>query len=438
MLSPELMRLIFEWIGTDEIKTFVNLATSYDGYLDRFIYKECTFLWRHLDLSKFPGITDTQLQSLLERINARRVTQSIVLDKSEGLPPISGAGLEPIRHSRVLQSIDLRQTETRDLGPTGLNDALVAEILSTMIPHKLAKAKVQRQFYYIATNTHAYCLPWSMFFENLNIYNLKRRLRESCSHCGTSLAIPEHFAIGEHLQDGAKCSMCNQYSCRAGWIFDSPCPRVLECHHCLESFCPTCRQVGACHRCFRTSCLECEKNHLTCRFCGITSCSECKHVLQCEDCLDYVCKSCGNTKTCSRCNKTCCEGCRTIFDCDYCQESACEECRSFAICEKCNSNACIHCYNVAGIVACDSCGVGRCAGCYNLDTMFQQCPCCGLFVCRDEFMCWNGHVCKSPGELVYSARNATADDDTDSLCTCGKKHLTSAAEQQFMCAWLVK
>lgn len=144
MLSSDLLLLVFQWIGSDDKKSFVRLSIcSHDPFLSNFIYNECTYLWKEIDLANFPGITDEQLQSLLERVNARSVTTSVVLNKDTS-SPITGAGLEPLRHSRVLESIDLRQSKSTDLGPTGLNDELVADILSTVLPHELQQVKVRK------------------------------------------------------------------------------------------------------------------------------------------------------------------------------------------------------------------------------------------------------------------------------------------------------
>ena len=125
MLSPELLLLMFQYIGTEDKKSYVRLAASSDRELANFIYTECTYLWRNLDLQEYPGIQDAQLKSLLERINARSITRSIVLDKTSDTT-ITGAGLEPLRGSEVLESIDLRQSLSLNRGPTSLDDERVA------------------------------------------------------------------------------------------------------------------------------------------------------------------------------------------------------------------------------------------------------------------------------------------------------------------------
>lgn len=111
MLSPELLVLIFQWIGLYDLKSFVWLAICSDQDLAHFIYTECTFLWREIDLANCRGITDRQLNSLLERVNARSVTKSIILHKKA---TITALGLEPLQGSRVLQSIEYCNRSTCD------------------------------------------------------------------------------------------------------------------------------------------------------------------------------------------------------------------------------------------------------------------------------------------------------------------------------------
>ena len=57
VLSTELLLIVFQYIGIDDKKAYIRLAISGDEYLAHFIYTECLYLWRQLDLSKFPGMT---------------------------------------------------------------------------------------------------------------------------------------------------------------------------------------------------------------------------------------------------------------------------------------------------------------------------------------------------------------------------------------------
>ena len=98
-----------------------------------------------IDLAKLPGITDVQLATVptrTNRINARcAVTQSITFDKKTSFS-IIGTGLEPSRHSRVLQSIHLQQSDATEYRPTRLYDEFVS---LDQIPYKPRLIKLFKQ-----------------------------------------------------------------------------------------------------------------------------------------------------------------------------------------------------------------------------------------------------------------------------------------------------
>jgi len=440
LLSPDLLLLVFQWVGPHDMKSYIRLAISCDQYIAHFIYTECAFLWKVVDLAKLPGITDSQLQSLLERVDARNVTRSILLDKTTR-SPIAGSGLEPLRHSRVLESVDLRQTSTLEVGETGLDDELVADILSTMLPHKLETVKVRKQFESNGIPMDQYCFSWSSFLTNLKLFKARKCAKESCSHCAESLA-PEGRVATQKALIGTpvQCTVCSQYSCRP-WNPNSDCPRILECRKCLEWCCP-CRQVMTCDFCNEGSCSECEQAQLTCPHCGESSCSECKEVRQCKTCRDSSCEGCRNDLfICDRCDDTYCDGCMWTRMCTICEFMFCGECSDMAYCGNCADDVCKDCQkdeSGAPVVAyCKTCDVGLCVLCGPLDD-FEECSYCGIYMCRDDPICVAKHVCTPPGELVYKSRNAMEGDDKNSLCACGKKHLESSKGQQFMCVWLQK
>lgn len=434
LLSPELLRLVFEWIGPNDTKAYIRLATCGDRELAHFIYTECTHLWKEIDLAMCPGITDPQLQSLLQRVSANTVTQSILVDKTPN-SPITGAGLEPLRHSRVLERIDLRQSTSHDLGPTGLDDELVAGILSTMLPHKLFMVKVRKQLVHDPNGLlfHEYCDSWSALLRNMRLQRALEWANKVCSHCDMPLVRSGHLAVRRFFFQNRSvlCTVCNQYSCR-GWNDDSSCPLIEQCRQCLE-WCCSCRPMVACDFCSDWNCSECEPTQLTCEVCDHTSCSECKRVRQCKTCHATGCETCrDNIITCDRCHDSFCgwADCGSVDWCDYCDALFCESCLKDERGEP-------------TIYNCASCGFGCCASCYeqyDVAEDFDECSFCGLLACSfdDEYSCLNNHACKSPGEVVYSARDAKEGDEKSSLCACGKKHLESAKGQQFMCAWLRK
>lgn len=445
LLSAELLLIIFQYIGIDDKKTYVRLAISGDDSLSHFIYTECVYLWRHVDLAQYPGITDTQLHSLLERIHAQSVTQTFVLDKNPR-NPITGTGLEPLRHSRILESIDLRQSPqspTCTAGPTGLNDELVADILSTMLPHyQLTSVKVRRQKEIDTENEtpafDRYCFPWSCFFANLCLFNARKCFQKSCSHCNEPLVrLSSTTAPGELLEGGTvQCTVCKEYSCQP-WNRNGPCPDIQQCRECLE-WCCSCRQVTECNFCYDHVCSECEQNPVTCPWCDETSCATCFGVEQCTLCRVINCVACGANEipgNCSRCGNTYCEECRFVSKCHLCFECFCEECCPVEVCNSCYASMCVECHGEG--LRCDSCGSLACDQCTkDCDCGVDKCSYCGVGVCHNDSDCAERHVCRSPADLEYMARDAYEGDDKANLCFCGNKHLASPKGQTFICGWL--
>jgi hypothetical protein len=99
--------------------------------------------------------------------------------------------LEPLRGSKVLESIDLRHSLSLNRGPTSFDDELVADILSTIIPHVLETVKVRKQYYRssdVLFDEYS-CFPWSSFLAKFALekccFNLGNQV---CSHCNIPMA----------------------------------------------------------------------------------------------------------------------------------------------------------------------------------------------------------------------------------------------------------
>jgi hypothetical protein len=164
-----------------------------------------------IDLATFPCITDAQLRSLLERMNAESITQTFLFDKNPK-HVITGSGLEPLRHSRVLESIDLRQCSDWTAGSTGLDDELVMDILSTVLPHELKSVNVRKQNDSGNVAFDQYCFPWSCFFANLCLFV---RARKSVSR-KLALIVTSHFRVK---------AISHQNKCWRGEQFNAHCER---------------------------------------------------------------------------------------------------------------------------------------------------------------------------------------------------------------------
>jgi hypothetical protein len=443
VLSAELLFIVFQYIGIDDKKGYIRLAIAGDDYVAHLIYNECSYLWRHIDLATFPGITDAQLRSLLERINAESVTQTFLLDKNPK-HVITGSGLEPLRHSRVLESIDLRQCSDWTAGSTGLDDELVTDILSTVLPHELKSVKVRKQNDTGNVAFDQYCFPWSCFFANLCLFRARKCFKESCSHCDEPLSRQGNPTPKQVLEGGTiQCTLCKEYSCQP-WNQLDVCPDIQQCRECLEWCCSTCRQVTECNFCSEHICDECEQEPLTCPWCVETSCASCGGVEQCKICRIINCVACGTNEVpgnCSRCHGTFCDECRYVDMCTCCGESFCEECCLVDFCDTCEATMCVECQRKGQcgqtLLKCDSCGYSACDQCAGVCD-FDKCSYCGTGICHNESDCAEKHECRSPADLVYMARNTREGDDKANLCSCGKKHLSSPKGQTFICGWLQK
>ena len=86
------------------------------------------FSWRILVFTGDDRLTDYQLSQLLVRINAREITKELNLSL---VSHIHGQGLAPLRHSRVLERIDLVGTGAEK------NPMPILQTLRTMIPYAL-------------------------------------------------------------------------------------------------------------------------------------------------------------------------------------------------------------------------------------------------------------------------------------------------------------
>lgn len=261
---------------------------------------------------------------------------------------------------------------------------------------------------------------------DLKLQHVRKSKSKSCSQCEAPLIYPSRERITELTQlmtkPSTQCTVCKQYSCRS-WNGTSDCPDIVECDWCLESVC-SCRQVLRCNYCFKYSCSECNDVH-QCVQCNDASCH-------------WVCARGIFIGKCGRCNETHCQTCRMSYYCDRCDECVCEWCGIVDYCGCCRQMICNECRHTdEEMPFCLSCEEKFCEQCVEgTGIKFEECPYCQLKSCGCDSSFLDSHSCISPGEALYSARDAREGDDENALCACGRKHLSAGNGQQFMCAWL--
>lgn len=116
-----------------ELHETILLASS-SKLMQELVFKQCEPLWVHINFGNGSPqmrarLTDTMLTSLLVRVDARNITQSLSLFP---MGTFRGFGLAPLSYSNQLRSVRL---ETR-LGD-GFQMDTALSILRTMIPLQL-------------------------------------------------------------------------------------------------------------------------------------------------------------------------------------------------------------------------------------------------------------------------------------------------------------
>ena len=438
-------------------RTLITLS-SCDKYLQNLICKDLSFLWE--DICLWYGrsaLTDSQLHSFLERVNAARVTRSLHLQ----LCSITGLGLIPLMGSRVLETVDLRVGSS-----TGLDDSVVAGILGSMLPYKLETVKLDGP-------PRPERLPFAMgdFLVRLSLAKARRAVESNakCSSCDCFLATALQNT-GQVLATPpreVKCTQCNGYSCRPLATITSVCPRIRRCISCDAPFCSECDI--SCSSCAGSSCTECTAVRLCNRcdeaFCdscrGVYLCESCEEfvchacaVLFCENCEDLVCFQCIGREACGNCREILCfcHSCREIGYCKRCDQRFCVVCLDGRSCDKCDANICNQCEaehqctrcgrrecwdgvsfrkcDDCEIVLCDEC-LSECKDCGNwfcpTEPPLQQCDYCVEDICGE---CKPIHRCLPPVEMSESEGRTS--------CACRNGTVQHPKGQKFMCCFITK
>jgi hypothetical protein len=272
----------------------------------------------------------------------------------------TGAGLEPLRDSRVIEQIDLGivSNRTREWGvhPTPqIVYEQVVPILDSIIEGEGCALK-HLQFPKLWRNDD------DGFLARYNEM-LRRRGRICCFKCKKS----SYPKMVEVVVRRAVLYRINQASSRKVGQLQSN-----TCSNCLNHFCGVCRN---------------EEQSL--RFCG-------------DGCGKNFCSNCTTFNTCDSCKKESCANCETFFDCcsSHCDRKICSGCILKNTCEKCRRSLCSHC-EYSGRIKLHNMGVNErvqctrclcCTGCGDcIDSVYPSaCARCYEYFCESCFQS-SGH-----------------------------------------------
>lgn len=335
--------------------------------------------WSTLDFGEIEKslaykLRDIHIKAILLRIDAVNKLKRL---KLTNCVEITGAGLQPLCGSRIIEQIDLSivRNHWRSLSIPQIRYHHVVPILDSIIDSEGCALK-HLQFPKVWRNDED---------EFLTRYN--EMLRNRGRVC---------------------CLKCNQNSYPTMTLVQLV--QTKTCSNCLNHFCGICRN---------------EEKSL--RFCG-------------KGCEKFYCSDCTPVNSCAMCKKKICTGCETetFTDCcaSPCGHKICSGCVSKHIskhsCEKCKRIWCQFClysghiklHNVGrNLKQCTSCL--RCACCNNSSADLHSCARCHVYHCKgcfgysEEYWVVHGDaVCEGCEEYSYKSDNESSSSREESSLPC--------------------
>lgn len=322
-----------------DLSSLIKLA-SCSKWLQELIYKGTPALWSSIDFSDTVGdgrfgyartrtmLLDKDVKRLLDRVNAVSVTKSISLRQCGNF---SGQGLEPVRSSEVLESIDLRGT----LAATA-NSSVVSEILCSMLPFNLTKV----------------VFPSNAGHSQIEVLcDLRKEAATRAMISQSDMELIESSSIlrmdSLALLPAIHCGECGCFVFQMKGTDDELAARF--CNKCGAASCRDCTAVRHCDTCGFNFCNDCKSIMISCEICHTVNCWECKKAVFCSSCEKSFCEGCndslGFVTKCDGCNVQMCRGCSHVKQCSQCAQHFCGKCqpddfdtgKGGFICEECSS-----------------------------------------------------------------------------------------------------
>mmetsp|Transcript_3607 Transcript_3607/g.7595 ORF Transcript_3607/g.7595 Transcript_3607/m.7595 type:complete len:412 (-) Transcript_3607:80-1315(-) len=281
---------------------------------------------------------------------------------------ISGAGLDPLRGSTIIQHIDLSLVgdhESAKLDPEPpISCAEVLPILDSIIERGEDCSLEHLQFpneWRKERNTesdfHAFLTRYNDYLSRQAVVCLKCR----CNLPGDERTGDGHMLRMDENQYGTQnftCYDCMKhycYECQEEEKDDAYCMSSM-CDNCNKRYCLNCCREGHCTSCDHWYCLDCI-DMTRCFQCEDNTCLNCVSEIRCDnnDCVDdniwcYDCVESGNvTICCDGCDGIYCSDCSDSYVhaakyCNACDDFRCGECRV----TKCMEGSdCTGCYQLA-------------------------------------------------------------------------------------------
>lgn len=232
-----------------DIPTKLKLA-SLNSRMRRRIYQDCSRTWETIDFVRFcryavrQRLADADLARLLTDVSARSITKKLNLCHCR---LIGGAGLEPLRESRVLETVLLEETHA-DID----SQNLALWHLSNSIQHKLGQVIFSENAMSRGGNF------LKLFFRILRQTKLLRARKDQTRYTSCQVIVVDQARQVVSSANGPpdfSCSKCNNIYCRKGSCAMS----VRECHYSGQTLCADCDPLEQCDQCGKTPCDKCNE-----------------------------------------------------------------------------------------------------------------------------------------------------------------------------------
>ncbi len=265
-------------------------------------------------------LTDDDIRGVLLSVDAVNRLKRLMLT---GCINVTGAGLEPLRSSSVIEQIDLSAMETSD-------SDYILPILNSIIEQERCALK-HLEF---PRAWHSLIQSGSLFQQFILRYNEMWARRQDqdeliCFECSERL--PQRSRNGGRFGPWV-------HDVGGSWIQSEGNQFGIDrhtCYGCLKHYCRNCesesgdKMLGYCDGCDRMYCTDCT-SLLQCGGCAKQRCSDCalNNYDACPDCGSFCCDSC----SCNECGFFC-YNCNPDeddwpFKCEGCHETLCGTCRS--------------------------------------------------------------------------------------------------------------
>lgn len=315
-------------------------------------------------------LSDNDIRWVLSCVGVQNI-KSIKLSHCYG---ITGSGLDQIRHSAVLKSIDLSLVGDHESGfdlsveqQSTLSEITILSILNNILENEDSSLEhVQlpqkwRKDKSVMLNT---------FLERMEYILTRRRIKCSKEGCGGTCNGHRNFPVIHWREDDPITWSTDRYGAIG-----------ITCYMCLKNYCHGCqnrRVLKYCDDCEKFYCQDCIKvEHCRGQGCRASCCSVCDFVKKCV---------CGMTQAfCSDCRPS------SWVNCLYCDEGWCSKScakKYMNICDgcgkraNCNGNGKNNCVegnsSLDCVTKCEECGSIYCSNCRALrcSDKKENCPAC--------------------------------------------------------------